>query len=152
MKTRDANHYPGKETPAPTWKEIGHPYGARGGAESYEELLLKAHPDMGGYTQVGRCPNGTWAVSVDEDRWAKSLYVAAVRRAAQQQRNATDYLELCPFCGFTAEVEAHPPVFPKLPSVEQGFRVACSGDSCQAMTCLWHSEAAAQAAWNNRTP
>lgn len=52
----------------------------------------------------------------------------------------------CPFCG------AHAGIFDSSSALSDGhaWRVECLSHTCHSMTCWWHSEAEAIAAWNRR--
>lgn len=52
----------------------------------------------------------------------------------------------CPFCGCHGWLHAHGQVFTDQMT---GYRVECEG-ACHAMTCYWHTETEAIAAWNRR--
>ena len=63
-------------------------------------------------------------------------------------------LEPCPFCGGDATLEHDNSIFTGCGFLDsksyEGWRIECQGD-CHAMTCWWHSETQAVAAWNRRT-
>lgn len=52
----------------------------------------------------------------------------------------------CPCCGDAAWLHSYGGIFP---SGAPGHRIEREG-SCHAMTCYWHSESEAIAAWNTR--
>ncbi len=65
-------------------------------------------------------------------------------------------LEPCPHCGDLAALIRDDHIFAnqhydKYPGQRHGFRVECRG-ACHSMTCWWHTEAEAIAAWNRRVP
>ena len=55
-------------------------------------------------------------------------------------------LKRCPFCGAAAWLGYYRWVFS---DARDGYRVECQG-RCHAMTCYWHTDEQAIAAWNER--
>ena len=59
-------------------------------------------------------------------------------------------LKPCPFCGCLASMHIDGGVWAGTSSAgKRAYRVECEG-TCHSMTCYWHTEAEAIAAWNNR--
>jgi restriction alleviation protein Lar len=99
-------------------------------------------------TPCTHCGANTFTTAPGERLCCECLGVkySPVQQGPEAERIARSDLLSCPFCGSLAWLHGHGQIFSGAP----GWRVECEG-TCHAMTCYWHTEDQARAAWNGRS-